>query len=97
MSFKLDRDESWCDAMHLNRLQISEARLRLYEGYIVNTLNAMLELHGIAVYLEAYHLCAQMRGVREVAPLTRITFWRGEYDHHADLRAEFLKVGGGQP
>jgi GTP cyclohydrolase IA len=61
---------------------------------IADTLNAMLEPHGVAVYLEAHHLCTQMRGVREVAPLTRTTFWRGAYDGNADLRAEFLTVCG---
>jgi GTP cyclohydrolase I len=61
---------------------------------IADTLNAMLEPHGVAVYLEAHHLCTQMRGVREIAPLTRTTFWRGAYDGNADLRAEFLTVCG---
>jgi len=61
---------------------------------IADTLNAMLEPHGVAVYLEAHHLCTQIRGVREVAPLTRTTFWRGAYDGNADLRAEFLTVCG---
>jgi GTP cyclohydrolase I len=55
---------------------------------------AMLQPHGIAVYLEAHHLCTQMRGVREIAPLTRTTFWRGEYDSNAALRAEFFDVCG---
>ena len=64
---------------------------------IADTLNAMLEPHGVAVYLEAHHLCTQMRGVREVAPLTRTTFWRGAYDGNANLRAEFLTVCGVHP
>ncbi|HVC82886.1 MAG TPA: GTP cyclohydrolase I, partial [Chloroflexota bacterium] len=46
---------------------------------IVDTLEAMMQPHGVAVYLEAQHLCTQMRGVREIAPLTRTTLWRGEY------------------
>ena len=54
----------------------------------------MLEPHGVAVYLVAHHLCMQMRGVREVTPLTRTTFWRGEYDHNPALRAEFLTSCG---
>jgi GTP cyclohydrolase I len=54
----------------------------------------MLHPHGVAVYLEAQHLCTQMRGVREVAPLTRTTFWRGEYEGNPDLRAEFFKACG---
>ena len=61
---------------------------------IADTLEAMLQPHGVAVYLEAHHLCMQMRGVREVSPLTRTTFWRGEYDHNAALRAEFLNICG---
>jgi GTP cyclohydrolase I len=61
---------------------------------IADTLEAMLEPHGVAVYLEAHHLCMQMRGVREVSPLTRTTFWRGEFDHNAALRAEFLNICG---
>ncbi len=61
---------------------------------IADTLEAMLEPHGVAVYLEAAHLCTQMRGVRETEPLTRTTFWRGEYDGNPSLRAEFLKTCG---
>ena len=61
---------------------------------IADTLEAMLAPHGVAVYLEAHHLCTQMRGVREVAPLTRTTFWRGEYESNAALRREFFDVCG---
>ena len=39
-------------------------------------------------------LCTQMRGVRENSPLTRTTFWRGEYESNAALRAEFFNVSG---
>ncbi len=61
---------------------------------IVNALSAMLQPHGIAVYLEAHHLCTQMRGVRESNPLTRTTVWRGEYEHNSSLRVEFLLACG---
>jgi GTP cyclohydrolase I len=47
-----------------------------------------------AVYLQAHHLCTQVRGVREIAPLTRTTFWRGAYDSNAALRAEFFDKCG---
>jgi GTP cyclohydrolase IA len=59
---------------------------------IADGLETILEPHGVAVYLEAHHLCTQMRGVREASPLTRTTFWRGEYDHNPALRAEFLSM-----
>src|SRR6266567_7969238 len=61
---------------------------------IADTLDAMLQPHGVAVYLEAYHLCTQMRGVRESLPLTRTTNWRGEYDKNSELRAEFFNMCG---
>ncbi len=61
---------------------------------IADALDGMLHPHGVAVYLEAHHLCTQMRGVREVAPMTRTTFWRGEYEGNPDLRAEFFKACG---
>ena len=61
---------------------------------IVNTLDTMLQPHGVAVYLGAHHLCVAMRGVRETSPLTRTTFWRGEYDKNASLRSEFLQACG---
>ena len=54
----------------------------------------MLHPHGVAVYLEAHHLCMEMRGVREVAPMTRTTVWRGMYADDASLRAEFFTACG---
>jgi GTP cyclohydrolase I len=61
---------------------------------IVDTLEAMLQPHGVAVYLDAHHLCTQMRGVRETQPLTRTTFWRGAYANDPELRSEFLAICG---
>ncbi len=57
---------------------------------VADTLESMLHPHGVAVYLEAHHLCVEMRGVRETAPLTRTTVWRGNYADSAALRAEFM-------
>ncbi len=57
---------------------------------IADTLEAMLLPHGVAVYLEAHHLCVEMRGVRETAPTTRTTVWRGYYADDPALRSEFF-------
>jgi GTP cyclohydrolase IA len=57
---------------------------------IADTLEAMLQPHGVAVYLEAHHLCTEMRGVRETSPLTKTTTWRGEYAANPALRSEFF-------
>jgi GTP cyclohydrolase I len=61
---------------------------------IVDTLEAMLEPYGVAVYVQAHHLCTEMRGVREVSPMTRTTDWRGEYAGNAALRSEFFVACG---
>lgn len=56
-----------------------------------DALENILAPHGVAVYLEAVHLCTQMRGVRELQSSTRTTYWRGNYDTDAQLRAEFFE------
>jgi GTP cyclohydrolase I len=44
---------------------------------IADALETMLHPHGVAVFLEAHHLCVEMRGVRETSPKTRTSVWRG--------------------
>jgi GTP cyclohydrolase I len=61
---------------------------------IADELERLIEPHGVAVYLEAHHLCTQMRGVREIQPKTRTTAWRGVYAENADLRSEFFDASG---
>ncbi|HEX7083948.1 MAG TPA: GTP cyclohydrolase I [Gaiellaceae bacterium] len=57
---------------------------------IADTLVELVRPRGVAVRLEAAHLCTQMRGVSEESSRTVTTFWRGLYDDDADLRREFL-------
>lgn len=59
---------------------------------IADALETMLHPHGVAVFLEAHHLCVEMRGVREVAPTTRTTVWRGHYAEDPTLRSEFFSA-----
>jgi GTP cyclohydrolase IA len=61
---------------------------------IADTLETMLHPHGVAVFLEAHHLCMEMRGVRETAPRTRTTVWRGHYAEDPSLRSEFFTACG---
>jgi GTP cyclohydrolase I len=61
---------------------------------IAETLAVLTEPHGVAVYMEAHHLCTQMRGVREVQPVTRTTAFRGAYETSAALRSEFYDLAG---
>ncbi|MEA5077069.1 MAG: GTP cyclohydrolase I [Anaerolineaceae bacterium] len=64
-------------------------------GYqIADTLEALLQPHGVAVFIRAKHMCVEMRGVREISPATRTTVFRGEYSKDPTLRSEFLNVCG---
>lgn len=55
---------------------------------IAGTLEQLIGAQGVAVHLEASHLCTRMRGVEEDSH-TVTTFWRGVFSD-ADLRREFL-------
>ena len=61
---------------------------------IADTLNSLVHAHGVAVYLEAHHLCTQMRGVREMQAKTRTAVWRGEYTENSEIRNEFFHLAG---
>jgi GTP cyclohydrolase IA len=57
---------------------------------IADTLAELVDPHGVAVHLEAVHLCTQMRGVREERSKTMTRAWRGVYTDNPELRREFL-------
>lgn len=59
---------------------------------VADTLDRILQPHGVAVHLEAVHLCTQMRGVREEQSRTWTSFWRGVYEDQPPVREEFLEV-----
>ena len=82
----------------LTRLvRIATRRFGVQERMTYQIAEALAELtqpHGVAVYMEAHHLCTQMRGVREVEPMTRTTAFRGGFETNAALRAEFYDLAG---
>jgi GTP cyclohydrolase I len=57
---------------------------------IADALVDLVRPRGVAVHIEASHLCTQMRGVEEEGSRTVTTFWRGLYGEQAELRREFL-------
>ena len=61
---------------------------------IADALETMLHPHGVAVYLEAHHLCMEMCGGRETAPLIRTTIQRGYFAGDPTLRSEFFTACG---
>lgn len=59
---------------------------------IADALMELLQPHGVAVHIEAAHLCTQMRGVREEESKTWTSFWRGGYEDDPTIREEFLRA-----
>jgi GTP cyclohydrolase I len=59
---------------------------------IADGLRELAGARGVAVRLEAAHMCTAMRGVEEDGSLTVTTVWRGLYDESDSLRAEFLTL-----
>jgi GTP cyclohydrolase I len=58
---------------------------------IADGLIELVQPKGVAVHIEAAHLCTQMRGVEEECSRTVTTFFRGRYDEDSELRREFLE------
>ncbi len=57
---------------------------------VADVLAGLMDPHGVAVHLEAVHLCTQMRGVREEHSRTVTSVWRRGYTDNPELRREFL-------
>jgi GTP cyclohydrolase I len=61
---------------------------------IAVALDGMIAPRGVAVAIEATHLCTQMRGVASTSAATRTTCWRGDFSAEPALRSEFLHTCG---
>ena len=69
------------------RLQVQE---RLTDQ-IVNTINRVLKPEGVAVVIEASHMCIMMRGVQKQNSVTTTSAFRGTFKI-METRNEFLKL-----
>jgi GTP cyclohydrolase I len=74
--------------MYARRLQIQE-RLTTQ---IANTLNEMLHPLGVAVIIEAYHLCMAMRGVEKQHAFATTSCMLGAFRTHRETRQEFIDL-----
>jgi GTP cyclohydrolase I len=59
---------------------------------IADRLDAELAPQGVAVVLEAEHLCMTMRGVRAAGSVTRTSVMRGVFRDKPEARAEALDL-----
>ncbi len=71
------------------RLQVQE---RLTDE-IVNALWSALKPHGVAVVIEAVHMCMMMRGVQKQNSATTTSAFKGEFKN-VETRTEFLNLIG---
>jgi GTP cyclohydrolase IA len=62
---------------------------------LADALAQLTSAHGVGVYVEAEHMCTQMRGVRETQSMTRTTAYRGAYTQDPSLRTEFREMALG--
>jgi GTP cyclohydrolase I len=69
------------------RLQVQE---RLTQE-IIECLDRVLRPKGVAVVIEAKHMCMMMRGVQKQNSVTTTSSFRGQFKHEA-TRNEFLKL-----
>ncbi len=69
------------------RLQVQE---RLTDQ-IVSTLDKVLRPEGVAVVIEASHMCMMMRGVQKQNSVTTTSGFRGAFEN-IETRTEFLKL-----
>ncbi|HEY9152371.1 MAG TPA: GTP cyclohydrolase I FolE [Anaerolineales bacterium] len=72
--------------MYARRLQVQERMTR----QIANFLNDLLHPHGVAVVVEALHLCAMMRGVRKHDARMTTSAMQGGFRTNSATRQEFL-------
>lgn len=73
--------------MYARRLQIQERMTREIADFIQDTLNP----HGVAVVVEAMHLCAMMRGVKKHDARMTTSAMLGSFRANIATRQEFLE------
>ena len=78
---------SLCEHHLLRRLQVQE---RLTHQ-ILNSINDTLQPHGVAVVIEACHMCMMMRGVQKQNSMTTTSAFTGVF-RQVETRNEFLNL-----
>ncbi|MDD4278386.1 MAG: GTP cyclohydrolase I FolE [Candidatus Sumerlaeales bacterium] len=72
--------------MYARRLQLQE---RLTHQ-VADALEHVLNPRGVAVYMEAEHMCVMMRGVKKDSAETVTSCFRGEFKTNMELRDRFM-------
>ena len=72
------------------RLQVQERLTTQIKDCIQNTLNPL----GVAVVIEASHMCVQMRGVQKQHSVTTTSDFTGAFANNLATRQEFFNIIG---
>ncbi len=72
--------------MYARRLQIQENLTK----QVADAIMQMTDCRGVAVVMDASHMCMMMRGVSKQQSTTRTTSMLGAFTNDSDLRQEFL-------
>jgi len=73
--------------VYSRRLQVQE-RLT---NQIMDAIQESLQPLGVAVVIEASHLCMMMRGVQKQNSVTTTSAFTGQFEHH-ETRSEFMRL-----
>ena len=68
-------------------------KLSVQEEITVNVAKKLIEILnplGIAVVVEARHMCIEMRGINKIGSVTRTSFYSGEFKENVGRKKEFL-------
>ena len=74
-------------------------KLSVQEEITVNVAKKLIEILnplGVAIVVEALHMCIEMRGINKIGSVTITSFYSGEFKENSDRKKEFLdgiKVG----
>ncbi|MFA7413771.1 MAG: GTP cyclohydrolase I FolE [Rhizobium sp.] len=74
------------------RLQTQEAMT----AQIATAINSSLNPHGVAVFVEAEHMCMAMRGVQKSGSTTLTTTFTGVFKDNASEQARFMSMVRGR-
>lgn len=75
---------------YARRLQVQERLTKQIKDCIQNTLNPL----GVAVVIEAQHLCMSMRGVQKQNSVTTTSDFTGAFMKNSKTREEFMHIIG---
>ncbi|ERK54510.1 GTP cyclohydrolase I FolE [Leptotrichia wadei] len=68
-------------------------KLSVQEEITVDVAKKLIEILnplGVAVVVEARHMCVEMRGINKIGSITRTSFYSGEFKENTDKKREFL-------